>query len=314
MSLLSPPPEPSNKYKALPFTVAALAIALAIVLYFAFRYYPEKRAAEHFLDALVAGHEKQAYELWKPSESYKINDFVAALAIALAIVLYFAFRYYPEKRAAEHFLDALVAGHEKQAYELWKPSESYKINDFVAALAIALAIVLYFAFRYYPEKRAAEHFLDALVAGHEKQAYELWKPSESYKINDFVAALAIALAIVLYFAFRYYPEKRAAEHFLDALVAGHEKQAYELWKPSESYKINDFMADWGPEGYYGPVKSYAIGKASSGKGANGVVLIIEVSPFSPMPDKTDVEKSRRTKQLNLWVRSEDKALSFPPSY
>ena len=141
------------------------------------------------------------------------------------------------------------------------------------------------------------------------------EPSNKYKALPFtVAALAIALAIVLYFAFRYYPEKRAAEHFLDALVAGHEKQAYELWKPSESYKINDFMADWGPEGYYGPVKSYAIGKASSGKGANGVVLIIEVSPFSPMPDKTDVEKSRRTKQLNLWVRSEDKALSFPPSY
>src|ERR1051326_2882582 len=68
MSLLSPPPEPSNKYKALTFAVAALAIDLAIVLYFAFRYYPEKRAAEHFLDALVAGHEKQAYELWKPTQ------------------------------------------------------------------------------------------------------------------------------------------------------------------------------------------------------------------------------------------------------
>ncbi len=141
------------------------------------------------------------------------------------------------------------------------------------------------------------------------------EPSNKYKALTFtVAALTVTLAILLYFVFRYYPEKKAAEHFLDALVVGHEKQAYELWKPSGSYAITDFMADWGPEGYYGPVKSYAIVKAHAERGANGVILTIEVSPFSPMPDKSDVEKSRRTKQLNLWVKSEDKSFSFPPSY
>ena len=141
------------------------------------------------------------------------------------------------------------------------------------------------------------------------------EPSNKYKALTFtLATLAVALGIVLYFMLRYYPEKRAAQHFLDALVAGHEKQAYQLWKPSESYKISDFMADWGPEGYYGPVKSYAIMKAHAEKGANGVILTIEVSPFSPLPDKNDVEKSRRTKQLNLWVNSDDKSFSFPPSF
>ena len=99
------------------------------------------------------------------------------------------------------------------------------------------------------------------------------EPSNKYKALTFtVAALTVALAILLYFVFRYYPEKKAAEHFLDALVAGHEKQAYELWKPSGSYAITDFMADWGPEGYYGPVKSYAIVKAHSENGANGCLL------------------------------------------
>ena len=141
------------------------------------------------------------------------------------------------------------------------------------------------------------------------------EPSNKYKALKYTAAaLTITLAVLLYFVFRYYPEKRAAEHFLDALVAGHEKQAYELWKPSESYKITDFMADWGPAGYYGPVKSYSIVKAESGKGSNGVVLTVTVSPFSPFPDKNDVEKSRRTKQLNLWVNSNDKSFSFPLSF
>jgi hypothetical protein len=141
------------------------------------------------------------------------------------------------------------------------------------------------------------------------------EPSNKYKALTYTGvALLIALAVVLYFALRYYPEKRATEHFLDALVAGHEKRAYELWKPSASYAIADFMADWGPEGYYGPVKSYSIEKAASGKGSNGVVLTVEVSPFSPFPDKSDVEKSRRTKHLNLWVKSDDKSFSFPPSF
>ena len=141
------------------------------------------------------------------------------------------------------------------------------------------------------------------------------EPSNKSKVWTFtIAALTVALAIALYFTFRYYPEKKAGEHFLDALVSGNTNQAYQLWKPSESYGLGDFLADWGPGGYYGPVKSYSIVKADSKKGANGVILTIEVSPFSPMPDKNDVEKSRRTKQLSVWVKSDDKSLSFPPSF
>ena len=141
------------------------------------------------------------------------------------------------------------------------------------------------------------------------------EPSNKYKAITFTGiALGLALIAVLYFTFRYYPEKRAAEHFLDALVANDTKQAYQLWKASESYKYGDFLADWGPDGYYGPVKSYAIAKAEAKSGANGVMVLIEVSPFNPLPDKNDVEKSRRTKQVNVWVNSGDKSFSFPPSF
>jgi len=141
------------------------------------------------------------------------------------------------------------------------------------------------------------------------------EPSNKYKAVTYTGiALAIALITVLYFTFRYYPEKRATENFLDALIAGDTKHAYQLWKPSESYKFGDFLADWGPEGYYGPVKSYSIVKATARRGANGVVVLVEVSPFAPMPDKNDVEKSRRTKQISVWVNSDDKSFSFPPSF
>ena len=127
-----------------------------------------------------------------------------------------------------------------------------------------------------------------------------------------LAALGFALLLILYFAFRYYPEKKAAEHFFDALVAGDTNRAYQLWKPGGSYGMKDFLADWGPEGYYGPVKSYKILKVSSPVGANAVAVRVEISPFTPMPDMSDGEKSRKNKVLSVWVLTHDKSFSFPP--
>ena len=126
--------------------------------------------------------------------------------------------------------------------------------------------------------------------------------------------IAVALAVIIsgWFVFRYYPEKRAVNHFFDALVAGDTHSAYHLWKPSASYKQGDFLADWGPEGYYGPVKSYEILRATRPKSSNGVIVSVAVSPFSPMPGANDAEKSRRTKVIPLWVDTDSKAMSFSP--
>ena len=138
------------------------------------------------------------------------------------------------------------------------------------------------------------------------------KPEKSRAMAFTVAALTLVAIVALWFVFRYYPEKKAAEHFFDALVAGDTARAYQLWKPSPSYAMNDFLADWGPQGYYGPVKSYKILRASSSIGANAVAVHVAISPFSPMPDASDGEKSRKTKIVSVWVLASDKSLSFPP--
>ena len=138
------------------------------------------------------------------------------------------------------------------------------------------------------------------------------KPQKSRVMAFTVAALAFTLAVVLWFTFRYYPEKKAVSQFFDALVAGETQRAYELWKPSPSYKMDDFTADWGPAGYYGPVKSYKIMGAKAPKGGNSIEVNIAISPFSPMPDASDGDKSRKTRVVTLWVLPADKSLSFPP--
>jgi hypothetical protein len=138
------------------------------------------------------------------------------------------------------------------------------------------------------------------------------KPEKSRAMAFTVAALGFAILLILYFAFRYYPEKRAAEHFFEALVAGDTNTAYQLWKPGSSYGMNDFLADWGPQGYYGPVKSYKIMRATSPHGFSGVAVKVALSPYSPLPDANDAEKSRKTRVLSVWVLSKDKSFSFPP--
>lgn len=138
------------------------------------------------------------------------------------------------------------------------------------------------------------------------------KPLKSRAMGFTIMALVLAAVIFSYFAFRFYPEKRAVQHFFDALVAGNTDTAYQIWKPGASYQMKDFLADWGPEGYYGPVKSYKILKASTPLKANAVAVRVAFSPFAPMPDASDAEKSRKTRVLSIWVLTRDKSFSFPP--
>lgn len=128
-----------------------------------------------------------------------------------------------------------------------------------------------------------------------------------------VATCVIIAIIAIWFVLRFYPEKRAAEEFLNAVVAGDMNHAYQLWKPGPSYKMQDFLADWGPTGYYGPVKSYQIVKTKSPSGSTtSVEFHIAVSPYSPMPGESEPEKSEKTKIVTIWIDSRDKSLSFPP--
>ena len=131
-------------------------------------------------------------------------------------------------------------------------------------------------------------------------------------IFTLTASFIIAI-IAVWFVLRFYPEKKAATEFFNAVVADDMARAYQLWKPSPTYRMQDFVADWGPTGYYGPVKSYEIIKAKSPTGSTTSVEIrVAISPFSPMPGANDPEKSQKTKIVTVWIDSKDKSFSFPP--
>src|SRR5215471_13774187 len=114
-------------------------------------------------------------------------------------------------------------------------------------------------------------------------------------------------------------EKKEKSHILAFTVgaviialAVNTDRAYALWKPTGSYKLGDFLADWGPTGYYGPIKSYKIMDARAPKKSDSIAVNVAISPYAPMPESNDAEKSSKTRVVTLWISPSDKSFSFPP--
>ena len=103
------------------------------------------------------------------------------------------------------------------------------------------------------------------------------------RIRRYVVTTLVFIALVLgasWYLMRFHTEKRTARHFMDTVVAGNMEEAYKLWKPSPSYSYKDFLDDWGPQGYYGPVRSYRIEDTQHVKNGSGLGVVLDVSPYT----------------------------------
>jgi hypothetical protein len=142
-------------------------------------------------------------------------------------------------------------------------------------------------------------------------------PEEPHSKRLRLAVSGVALVLltafgIWFFFLRFLSEKRTVEHFMDAVVAQNFRLAYQIWKPHGTYAYDDFMADWGQKGYYGPIDSYRIEAVTPPRnGGSGIVVVVEISPYQPFPDDKD-PKSGRDREVSLWVERSDGSLSFPP--
>ncbi len=129
-----------------------------------------------------------------------------------------------------------------------------------------------------------------------------------------VVALVLLLGFWGWRSLRFASEEHTIDHFMNAVTAGNFQLAYQIWKPRQgtSYSFQDFLADWGDKGYYGPLKSYRREAASEPRnGGSGVIITVEISPFTPFPPTSD-PRSARNREVKLWVERSDQSISFPP--
>jgi hypothetical protein len=130
-----------------------------------------------------------------------------------------------------------------------------------------------------------------------------------------IVAIVLVLFIAggLWWVLRYHKERVTILHFMTAVIAGNMQEGYQIWKPSPSYSFKDFQDDWGPNGYYGPVKSFHVKDSDRPRGGSAVAIKIELSPYQPFPADNDMAKQSKTKEVVLWVELKDESISFPPN-
>jgi hypothetical protein len=143
-------------------------------------------------------------------------------------------------------------------------------------------------------------------------AVEESRHSKKRRRTILAIVVVVFAAAGLWWVLRYHTERVTILHFMNAIIAGNMQQAYQIWKPSQSYSLKDFQDDWGPNGYYGPIKSFRITKTERLRESSGVEIRIRLSPYQPFPEDNDVAKQNKTKEVTLWVEISNQSISFPP--
>lgn len=138
------------------------------------------------------------------------------------------------------------------------------------------------------------------------------EPSRKPYYIVIVVVIVFLIALFVWREVRYRAEEATATSFFSALVSGNLQEAYKLWQPSESYTFHDFQNAWGPDGYYGPVKSFEIeASGAPSKSDSSVAVTVRISPYQPFP-KSGTAEANKTKEIVIWVNRATKSLSFPP--
>ena len=139
------------------------------------------------------------------------------------------------------------------------------------------------------------------------------------KVRRYIITTIVFIALVVGFAWyllRFHQETTTVKNFLNTVASGNFDLAYQMWKPAPSFSFKDFMEDWGPNSYYGPVKSFHIVNAEEMKhgsdSPSGVIVTAEVSPYDTFPSRGDAAKENKIKEVRLWVQFKDQSLGYPP--
>jgi len=109
-------------------------------------------------------------------------------------------------------------------------------------------------------------------------------------------ALGAVVIVLLLYRFGNIREEWVVKRFLEELKSGDFQKAYQTWGPTSGYSYQDFMADWGGNGYYGKICDYKIGRSKT----EGTGVIVEV------------EFSHLKFPVYLWVERKTRMLGFSP--
>jgi len=102
-------------------------------------------------------------------------------------------------------------------------------------------------------------------------------------------ALVLIFVSGLIYKYANYKEEGRVRRFMEAVEGGQYDSAYQQWDGDGKYTMNEFLEDWGKEGYYTKGMHEAQVVDSNGKGGAVVVYVGIDTLKSPIALRVDKE-------------------------
>ena len=134
-----------------------------------------------------------------------------------------------------------------------------------------------------------EPMVGSLIYGDHKVPKKSRPWSERWKLPAAVA-LAFIIASGLYYKYCNYRQEGAVSQFLNEVSSGHPDTAYSRWDvDGGGYSMQDFLNDWGTDGYY--TKGVSTAKVFDSNSRGPVVIVyVEIDKFKlPLALRVDKE-------------------------
>jgi len=134
-----------------------------------------------------------------------------------------------------------------------------------------------------------EPMVGSLIYGDHK----IPKKSRPWKDRLKLPGIVLLVFVViggLYYEYHNYREEGAVRHFLSEVFAGHPEEAFSRWDlEGGSYSMQDFLMDWGKDGYYTRGAASAKVVDSNSRGTS-VVVYVSIDTFKlPVAFRVDKE-------------------------
>ena len=118
-----------------------------------------------------------------------------------------------------------------------------------------------------------EPLVGSLIYGDHKVPKKSRPWKERWKIPAAVG-MAFVVLFILAYKFYNYREEGAVKQFLGDVFSGHPDAAFAKWDvDGASYSMQDFLTDWGKDGYYTKGMKTADVIDSNGRGTSVVVYV-----------------------------------------
>jgi hypothetical protein len=139
------------------------------------------------------------------------------------------------------------------------------------------------------------------------------RPAQRRRRVALILVVAALATFILWWLFRYYPEKRAINRFFEAIEHKDFETAYALyfadpdWKQHpqkyDQYPLAQFMLDWGPSSDYGVITSHKIDCSTEPpkkafRSPTGVIVVVTIN--------------NRSQSTSMWVEKKNKSITLSP--